>query len=92
CVTFYSNLNLLVFGLEGKDWSAGTQDSWVSGAHLSLSLVKARTSHDMYIFRHGDQRYYLRMPVLKYMLFSPYCSLTASLRTHLPMHSTRSTL
>lgn len=30
CVTFDSNFNLLVFGLDGKDWNAGTQDSWPS--------------------------------------------------------------
>ncbi|KAI0076535.1 hypothetical protein K474DRAFT_1684789 [Panus rudis PR-1116 ss-1] len=35
CVTFDANFNLLVFGLDGKDWNAGTQDSWTSGITLN---------------------------------------------------------
>ena len=31
CVAFDSNFNLLVFGLDGKDWNAGAQDSWANG-------------------------------------------------------------
>jgi hypothetical protein len=31
CAVFDANFNLLVFGLDGKDWNAGTQDSWGSG-------------------------------------------------------------
>jgi hypothetical protein len=32
CVAFDVNWNLLAFGLDGKDWNAGTQDTWASGA------------------------------------------------------------
>jgi hypothetical protein len=32
CITFDTNWNLLAFGLDGKDWNAGTQDTWGSGA------------------------------------------------------------
>jgi hypothetical protein len=32
CVAFDVNWNLLAFGLDGKDWSAGTQGTWASGA------------------------------------------------------------
>lgn len=32
CVAFDINWNLLAFGLDGKDWNAGTQDTWASGA------------------------------------------------------------
>ncbi|ESK89931.1 hypothetical protein Moror_779 [Moniliophthora roreri MCA 2997] len=32
CVTFDSNWNLYAFGFDGKDYSAGTQDSWGSGS------------------------------------------------------------
>ena len=31
CVAMDINWNLYAFGLNGKDWSAGTQDSWGSG-------------------------------------------------------------
>lgn len=31
CVVFDANFNLYAFGLDGKDWNAGTQDSWGSG-------------------------------------------------------------
>jgi hypothetical protein len=32
CVAFDVQWNLLAFGLDGKDWNAGTQDKWASGA------------------------------------------------------------
>ena len=32
CIAFDVNWNLLAFGLDGKDWNAGTQDTWASGA------------------------------------------------------------
>lgn len=31
CVAFDINWNLLAFGFDGKDYNAGTQDSWASG-------------------------------------------------------------
>jgi hypothetical protein len=31
CVAFDTNWNLLAFGLDGKDWNAGTQDTWANG-------------------------------------------------------------
>jgi hypothetical protein len=31
CVAFDANWNLLAFDLDGKDWNAGTQDTWSSG-------------------------------------------------------------
>jgi hypothetical protein len=31
CIAFDSNFNLLAFNLGGKDWNAGTQDTWASG-------------------------------------------------------------
>ncbi|PCH45066.1 hypothetical protein WOLCODRAFT_165582 [Wolfiporia cocos MD-104 SS10] len=37
CVTFDSNFNLLVFGLDGKDWNAGTQDSWTNGTATDIT-------------------------------------------------------
>lgn len=33
CVAFDTNWNLLAFGLNGKDWNAGTQDTWASGMY-----------------------------------------------------------
>ena len=35
CVTFDANWNLLAFSLDGKDWNAGTQDSWANGTSRS---------------------------------------------------------
>lgn len=32
CVAFDISWNLLAFNFEGKDYNAGTQDSWGSGA------------------------------------------------------------
>jgi len=32
CVAFNTQQELLAFGLDGKDWNAGTQDTWASGA------------------------------------------------------------
>ena len=33
CVAFDFNWNLLAFGLDGKDWFAGTQDTWSGSKH-----------------------------------------------------------
>lgn len=38
CVSFDSNGNLLAFGFNGKDYNAGTQDTWTSGTNLFLTL------------------------------------------------------
>lgn len=34
CVAFDSSWNLLAFGFNGKDYNAGTQDTWTSGRNL----------------------------------------------------------
>ncbi|KDQ60227.1 hypothetical protein JAAARDRAFT_126000 [Jaapia argillacea MUCL 33604] len=31
CLAFDASFNLLVFGLDGHDWSVGTQDTWATG-------------------------------------------------------------
>lgn len=31
CVAMDASFNLLVFGVDGKDYNLGTQDSWTSG-------------------------------------------------------------
>jgi hypothetical protein len=36
CVVFDSNFNLYAFGLGGKDFALGTQDTWTSMSPLSL--------------------------------------------------------
>lgn len=36
CVSFDVNWNLLAFGFNGKDYNAGTQDTWSSGAYSSM--------------------------------------------------------
>ena len=38
CVAFDTNWNLLAFGLDGKDYNAGTQDTWASGTFLRLAF------------------------------------------------------
>lgn len=37
CVTFDADFNLLVFGLNGKDWNAGSQDTWTSGSAADIT-------------------------------------------------------
>ncbi|KAI9458858.1 hypothetical protein BJY52DRAFT_1119232 [Lactarius psammicola] len=37
CVAFDTNWNLLAFGLGGKDWNAGTQDTWASGTATDIT-------------------------------------------------------
>ena len=39
CVTFDASFNLLVFGLDGKDWNAGTQDAWAGGELIRGSVM-----------------------------------------------------
>lgn len=38
CITFDVSWNLLAFGLDGKDWSAGTQGTWSGSKHVILFL------------------------------------------------------
>lgn len=38
CVAFDINWNLLVFNLNGKDYNAGTQDTWGSGWSILRQL------------------------------------------------------
>lgn len=43
CLAMDANFNLLVFGLDGKDFNVGTQDSWTGSKYcrvLSLRLMK----------------------------------------------------
>ncbi|CDO70625.1 hypothetical protein BN946_scf184748.g23 [Trametes cinnabarina] len=37
CVAFDADFNLLAFGLNGKDWNAGQQDSWTSGSASDIT-------------------------------------------------------
>ncbi|CCM00814.1 uncharacterized protein FIBRA_02856 [Fibroporia radiculosa] len=37
CVSFDSSFNLLAFGLDGKDWNAGTQESWANGTAADIT-------------------------------------------------------
>ena len=43
CIAMDTSFNLLVFGVDGKDYNAGTQDSWTSGT-FRLHLVPSRPS------------------------------------------------
>jgi hypothetical protein len=36
CVAFDTSWNLLAFGFNGKDYNAGTQDTWASGTSTAL--------------------------------------------------------
>ena len=42
CIAMDTSFNLLVFGVDGKDWNAGTQDSWTDGAQ---SFIPATTGN-----------------------------------------------
>jgi hypothetical protein len=37
CVTFDTSWNLLAFGLDGKDWNAGPQETWASGTATEIT-------------------------------------------------------
>jgi len=37
CIALDANWNLLAFGFGGKDWNAGTQDSWSSGSAKDIT-------------------------------------------------------
>ncbi|KAI9511643.1 hypothetical protein F5148DRAFT_1274158 [Russula earlei] len=37
CVAFDINWNLLAFGLDGKDWNAGTQNTWATGTAADIT-------------------------------------------------------
>jgi len=39
CVAFDTTWNLLAFGLDGKDWSVGTQDSWSGSTHVFSTYI-----------------------------------------------------
>ncbi|KAF8552492.1 hypothetical protein OG21DRAFT_1416053 [Imleria badia] len=46
CVAFDVNWNLLAFGLDGKDWSAGTQDTWSASGQATDITANGRPSFD----------------------------------------------
>ncbi|KAG1744213.1 hypothetical protein EDB19DRAFT_2037959 [Suillus lakei] len=46
CVAFDTNWNLLAFGLNGKDWNAGTQDTWSSSTAATDITASNRPPFD----------------------------------------------
>ncbi|TFK47561.1 hypothetical protein OE88DRAFT_1705708 [Heliocybe sulcata] len=46
CLASDANFNLLVFGLDGKDWNAGTQDTWTSGSAAKDITTSGRPPFD----------------------------------------------
>ena len=51
CVTFDINWNMLAFGFNGKDYNAGTQDTWTSStgrASIVYSLAECLTLNQCY--------------------------------------------
>lgn len=46
CITFDANWNLLAFGLNGKDWNAGTQDTWSSSTAATDITASNRPPFD----------------------------------------------
>ncbi|KAG1764580.1 hypothetical protein EV702DRAFT_108017 [Suillus placidus] len=47
CVAFDANWNLLAFGLNGKDWNAGTQDTWSSSTAATDITASNRPPFDV---------------------------------------------
>lgn len=43
CVAFDTAWNLLAFGFNGKDYNAGTSDTWASGMSLKQVLLRYLT-------------------------------------------------
>ncbi|KAH9941313.1 uncharacterized protein BXZ73DRAFT_42126 [Epithele typhae] len=39
CITFDASFNLLAFGFDGKDYNAGTQDTWASGTATDITAT-----------------------------------------------------
>ncbi|KAG1778134.1 hypothetical protein EV702DRAFT_1278163 [Suillus placidus] len=72
CIAFDANWNLLAFGLNGKDWNAGTQDTWSSSTAATditasnrplvlffihaLRLHFSLTGHLMWLTLHATSR------------------------------------
>ncbi|OJA19728.1 hypothetical protein AZE42_01496, partial [Rhizopogon vesiculosus] len=46
CITFDTNWNLLAFGFDGKDWNAGTQDTWSSSSTAADITTSGRPPFD----------------------------------------------
>ncbi|KIJ63733.1 hypothetical protein HYDPIDRAFT_175811 [Hydnomerulius pinastri MD-312] len=46
CVAFDINWNLLAFGLDGKDWDAGTQDTWTGSGKATDITASGRPPFD----------------------------------------------
>lgn len=46
CITFDANWNLLAFNLNGKDWNAGTQDTWSSSTAATDITASNRPPFD----------------------------------------------
>ncbi|KAG1884370.1 hypothetical protein F4604DRAFT_1492889, partial [Suillus subluteus] len=46
CISFDANWNLLAFGLNGKDWNAGTQDTWSSSTAATDITASNRPPFD----------------------------------------------
>jgi len=46
CVAFDTNWNLLAFGLDGKDWFAGTQDTWSGSGQATDITTTGRPAFD----------------------------------------------
>ncbi|KAN0086102.1 hypothetical protein V8E55_007236 [Tylopilus felleus] len=47
CVAFDINWNLLAFGLDSKDWSAGTQDTWFGSGQATDITASGRPTFDV---------------------------------------------
>ncbi|KAH7882828.1 hypothetical protein F5I97DRAFT_1780904, partial [Phlebopus sp. FC_14] len=46
CVAFDINWNLLAFGIDGKDWNAGTQDTWTGSGKATDITASGRPPFD----------------------------------------------
>lgn len=57
CVAFDANFNLLAFGLGGKDWFAGTQDTWTSSQWDCSSILAVVDPFFPFTFRHSCFRH-----------------------------------
>ena len=52
CIAMDTGFNLLVFGVNGKDWNAGTQDSWTSGECPASECEYEGCRTDVYFVRY----------------------------------------
>ena len=78
CVAFDTNWNLLAFGLDGKDWNAGTQGTWASGASFFRSHPFVYALKTFYLLS-GPGNLQAPLPISPPLVVREFCLVTESI-------------